>query len=60
MKELSALEWVVFVLFVVLIVGVLLYVLKDILETYLWTYEEDEDNRDEGQWNWLWFSKVDQ
>ena len=49
MKELSALEWVVFVLFVVLIVGVLLYVLKDILETYLWTYEQDEDNRDEGQ-----------
>ena len=49
MKELSTLELVVFVLFVVLIVGVLLYVLKDIVETYLWTYDEEEENRDEGQ-----------
>ena len=49
MKDLSALELVVFVLFVVLIVGVLLYILKDIVDTYLWTYEQEEENKDEGQ-----------
>ena len=51
MKELTGLEWVVFILFMVLLVSVLLYVLKDIVATYLETYGDgdEEENRDEGQ-----------
>ena len=49
MKELSALEWVILVAFVVVAVGALLYLLKDIVNTYLSTYGEEEENGDEGQ-----------
>ena len=49
MKELTALEWVILVAFVVVAICALLYLLKDIVNTYIATYGDEEENRDEGQ-----------
>lgn len=49
MKELTALEWVILVAFVVVAICALLYLLKDIVNTYIATYGDEEENGDEGQ-----------
>ena len=49
MKELTGLEWVVFIICSVSFVGYMFYFIKDGFDIFVSTYKDEEENRDEGQ-----------